>query len=75
MIYIETNSTNPYFNLATELYVVTQKPELLENESIFLLWRTKPTLMVGKYQNVFEEIDVGYAKAHEINILRRMSGG
>ena len=31
--------------------------------------------MVGKYQNVFEEIDVEYAKAQGIHILRRMSGG
>lgn len=75
MIYIETNSTNPYFNLATELYIVTKKPELIEKNTVFMLWRTEPTLMVGKYQNVFEEIDVEYAKAQGIHILRRMSGG
>lgn len=75
MIYIETNSTDPYFNLATELYLVTKKPELFENDTVFMLWRTKPTLMVGKYQNVYEEIDVEHAKTQQINILRRMSGG
>ena len=28
-------------------------------ETVFLFWRTTPTLMVGKYQNVLEEIKIG----------------
>ena len=31
--------------------------------------------MVGKYQNVMEEINKPYADAHGIKIVRRMSGG
>ena len=31
--------------------------------------------MVGKYQNIYEEINLPYAREHNINIVRRMSGG
>ena len=42
---------------------------------MFLFWRTTPTLMVCKYQNVLEEINKPYADAHGIHLVRRMSGG
>lgn len=42
---------------------------------MFLFWRTTPTLMVGKYQNVLEEVNKPYADAHGIRLVRRMSGG
>lgn len=44
-------------------------------ETVFLFWRTTPTLMVGKYQNVLEEINKPYADEHGIHLVRRMSGG
>ena len=44
-------------------------------DTVFLFWRTTPTLMVGKYQNVLEEINKPYADAHGIHLVRRMSGG
>lgn len=42
---------------------------------MLLFWRTTPTLMVGKYQNILEEINKPYADAHKIRLVRRMSGG
>nr|WP_208968741.1 hypothetical protein [Dolosigranulum pigrum] len=45
------------------------------DEPLLVFWRTEPTLMVGKYQNIYEEVDVNYAKQHDINIVRRPSGG
>ena len=44
-------------------------------DTVFLFWRTTPTLMVGKYQNILEEINKPYADAHGIHLVRRMSGG
>lgn len=72
MIYIETGSTDPYFNFGLEYYLITEK---MFEEPVFLFWQTTPTLMVGKFQNTLEEINVTYAKEHNINIVRRMSGG
>lgn len=72
MIYIDTKSTDVYYNFGCELYFATEKN--LGDES-FLMWRTTPTLMIGKFQNTLEEIDSSYAKSSGISIVRRMSGG
>lgn len=72
MIYVETGSTDVYFNLAAEYYMATEKKQ---DETVFLLWRTTPTLVVGKYQNTLEEINRAYAEEHGIHVVRRMSGG
>lgn len=72
MIYIETGSTDVCYNFGLEYYFTVEKP--LE-DTVFLFWRTTPTLMVGRYQNVPEEVDKAYADAHGIRIVRRMSGG
>ncbi|KAF5070325.1 Lipoate-protein ligase LplJ [anaerobic digester metagenome] len=72
MIYVETGSTDVYFNFATEYYFASEKK--LE-DTVFLFWRTDPALMIGKYQNTFEEIDLEYAREKEIQVVRRLSGG
>ncbi len=72
MIYIETGSTDVYYNFGLEYYFTVEKRL---PETVFLFWRTTPTLMVGKYQNVLEEINKLYADAHSIHLVRRMSGG
>ena len=72
MIYIETGSTDVYYNFGVETYFTLEKRL---PDTVFLFWRTTPTLMVGKYQNVLEEINKPYADAHGIHIVRRMSGG
>ena len=72
MIFIETGSTDIFFNLATEYYFAAVRPLA---DTAFLMWRCGPTLVVGKYQNTLEEIRQDYAHAHGINVARRMSGG
>ena len=52
MIYIETGSTDVYYNFALEYYFTLEKRL---PETVFLFWRTTPTLMVGKYQNVLPQ--------------------
>ena len=53
MIYIETGSTDVYYNFGLEYYFAAEKKL---PEPVLLFWRTTPTLMVGKYQNILEEI-------------------
>ena len=72
MIYIETGSTDVYYNFGLENYFTVKKRL---PDTVFLFWRTTPTLMVGKYQNVLEEINKPYADEHGIHLVRRMSGG
>ena len=73
MIYINSNSTSPYFNFALEEYLLTKKD--LPEDKIFLFWRTSPTVMMGRYQNTYNEINEKYIKENNINVVRRNSGG
>ncbi|MEG2416844.1 MAG: lipoate--protein ligase [Peptostreptococcaceae bacterium] len=73
MIYVENNSTDPYFNFALEYYLINEKD--LGDNLIFMFWRTNPTLMVGKFQNTIEEINEKYVQEKCINVVRRITGG
>lgn len=72
MIYIQNDSNDPYFNLALEEYAFT---ELKEHDKIFILWINSPTVVVGKFQNTVEEINLNYIEEKGVNVVRRNSGG
>ena len=70
MLCILSPYTNPYFNLASEEY-------LLKNfqEDLFLLYRNTPSIVVGKHQNTLAEINLPFVQEQEILVARRISGG
>ena len=72
MVYIDLESTDVYENFGLEYYLAKEKN--LE-DTVFLFWRTTPTLMLGKYQNLAEEVNLPYAREQKMNLVRRMSGG
>lgn len=72
VIYIENNSVNPYFNLACEEYCLEN---LDFNDDIIILWRNDNSVIIGKNQNAFEEINSDFVKAHGIKVARRLTGG
>jgi len=72
MIYVESKSTDANFNFALENYLMR---ELDIADSYFIFWRTQPTLMIGRYQNPYQEVNMDYAKKKNINIVRRITGG
>jgi len=67
---IHQTNTDPYFNLAAEEY-------FLKNfqEDYFILWRSQPSVVVGKHQNALAEINHEYVRTHQIAVARRLSGG
>lgn len=73
MIYIENNSTNPFYNFALEYYLIYEKK--LPDNHIFIFWRTEPTVMIGQYQNTLEEINEKFVKENHIHVVRRITGG
>jgi len=67
---IISTSTNPYFNLATEEYLLK-----IKDEEIFLIYINEPCVVVGKHQNLLSEINLQYTQEHNIKLARRISGG
>ncbi len=70
MVIIKRHNTDPYFNLATEEFVLKNT-----DEDSFMLWRNAPSIIVGKHQNTLAEINVDYVKHNNIPVVRRLSGG
>ena len=70
MLIIRRHNTDPYFNLATEEYVLKEIPE-----DSFMLWRNAPSIIVGKHQNTLAEINLDYVRQNNIAVVRRLSGG
>lgn len=72
MIYIETKSVKPYVNLAYEEYFLKNSTC---NEPVFMLWRNEPTVVVGRFQNTYNEVNHKVADENGINVIRRITGG
>ncbi len=72
-VYIENDFLDVYSSFALEYYLTSEKT--FPDNTVFLIWRTTPTVMVGKFQNTYGEINTEYVKENNINVVRRMSGG
>lgn len=72
MVYLESPSTDPAFNLALEQYVFEEMPR--HNEYL-MLWQNDKAVIVGKHQNTHLEVDMDYVENHGLKVVRRLSGG
>ena len=70
MIKIETGSDSIFFNLAAEEYYMS-----VLTEPFYMIWRTTPSLISGRYQDVYNEVNLSYARENGITVSRRKSGG
>lgn len=72
MLYIETKSTDPQYNLAFEEYVLTT---VGSQQNCFMLWQNDNAIIVGRHQNTVEEINLSYVSENNIRVVRRLTGG
>ena len=72
MKYLESPWTDPYYNLALEEYVFEH---LDRSQDWLILWQNENAIVIGKYQNTIEEINVEYVTEQNISVVRRLSGG
>jgi len=70
MLCIISPYTNPYFNLASEEYLLKSF-----QEDVLLLYRNTPSIVVGKHQNTLAEINLSFVQENDILVARRISGG
>lgn len=70
MKYLKLTSTDPYRNLAIEEFLF-----LHADEEILMLWQNAASVILGRNQSAYAEVDLSYANAHGIQIARRITGG
>ncbi len=64
--------TDPRLNLALEEYLLRH---VQTDEPLVLFYVNEPSVIIGRNQNALEEIDPDYVDAHDIHVVRRLSGG
>ena len=69
-LFITHDNHDPYFNLASEEYLLRQK-----GGYYIYLWVNAPAVIVGINQNTIEEVNLGYTEEHGIKVVRRQTGG
>ena len=78
IVHIKQPLQNPYLGLALEEHWF-KNIKFEENpntdKKLILFWRNQPSVVVGKFQNVWRECHTGYCRAHGIYVARRSSGG
>ncbi|WP_077611395.1 lipoate--protein ligase [Clostridium sp. Marseille-P2415] len=68
---IRSEEFNPYFNIAAEHQLF-----LASDEDIHIfLWQNDASVIVGRNQNLYAECNLSYLKEHNIQAVRRFSGG
>lgn len=72
MVYLESPSTDPRFNLALEEYVFEK---MTRSQAYFMLWQNDNAVICGKYQNSAREVDMQVVDELGIKVVRRLSGG
>ncbi|MBQ3235217.1 MAG: lipoate--protein ligase [Clostridia bacterium] len=64
------DTIDPHYNLAVEEYLFNTC-----EEEVFLLWQNSKTVVIGKNQNAYAEIDREVLDKNEIKLARRITGG
>lgn len=68
---VDNTNEDVYFNLALEEYLFKNFTE----SAYLLLWRNSNSIVLGKHQNVFEEINIRAIEESGIPVVRRNTGG
>jgi lipoate---protein ligase len=68
--FIKRPETDPYYNLAAEEYFM--KTSTVDT---FMIWRNEPSVIIGKHQNAFREINHSFIEKNNLPVIRRITGG
>ncbi|MCQ4638273.1 lipoate--protein ligase [Anaerovorax odorimutans] len=71
MKYLKMPESDVYYNLALEEYLFDH----YKDEDLLLLWKNHDSIVVGKYQNVYQEVNIKQVEESGIPVARRNTGG
>jgi lipoate-protein ligase A len=63
---------DPWFNLATEDWIFKNFPA---DHHVLFLWRNKPCIVIGRFQNPWNECNLQAMERDDVALARRQSGG
>ena len=72
LLWIDTENTYPYRNLAMEEYLTLHVPE---ETCILFLWQNRSTVVIGRNQDCWKECRVNFLEEEGGYLVRRLSGG
>lgn len=70
--FLTINSNNPYVVLTLEEIILKDKDV---KDDILYFYQNDNSIIIGRNQNSYEEVNLEYAKSKDIKIYRRISGG
>lgn len=69
-----SDSHNPYKNLATE-EVLTDIANFHLNTYFLYFWKNKNSVILGRNQDAFSEVNIDFLRTNKIKLARRKTGG
>lgn len=69
---VVSDQKDPYMNHTIEEILFTS---FLGYEQILFLWVNAPVVVFGRNQNPWKEVALDYTQSHDIQLIRRLSGG
>lgn len=72
MLTIINNETNAIYNLALEEYVLKH---LNIEEDILLIWQNRETVVIGRNQNPYRDLNYPFTHHNKLPIYRRLTSG
>lgn len=74
MLYVYNNDTlDVAVSFAIEEHLLNKLDHV--DETYFMFYSMRPSIIVGKSQNTVEEINTEYVRKNDVNVVRRLSGG
>ena len=70
MLLIVSQTNEPEFNIAAEELILKNI-----QDDVIMLYVNKPSVIVGKHQNTYAEINYPFIRENNIPVIRRLSGG
>ncbi len=71
--YFDNSNSDAALNLAIESSLL--ESDFTKDKAIFMLWQNAPSVIIGRHQNAYEEVDLAFLKKNNIALVRRPTGG
>jgi lipoate-protein ligase A len=71
MMIVRSPADSPRYHCELEKQLLTEHP----HRNVLLLYINRPSVIVGKNQQIEAEVNIAYCEQHGIEIVRRISGG